>query len=127
MGSFITLNDTLRINKGQGFPSELDIEKHLSDPFSSKDFKGREFEFDQKEQIRVYQQPPLRNFLVEEVDGKWIPWGTCIITEIRHDYKNKVTSGRFEILDIYPPDQLKVAMKMIHPTASAEGYLDDRR
>ena len=30
MGSFIEINDTLRITKEQGFPKELDYEKHIS-------------------------------------------------------------------------------------------------
>ena len=32
MGSFIELNDTLRISKTQGFPGELDLQKHLETP-----------------------------------------------------------------------------------------------
>jgi hypothetical protein len=30
MGSFIEINDTLRITKEQGFPEELDLETHSS-------------------------------------------------------------------------------------------------
>ena len=64
MGSFIELNDTLRITKEQGFPDFLDIKTHLQTPYTMQDVEGKEFTFTAKEKIRVYQQPPVRNFLV---------------------------------------------------------------
>ena len=38
MGSFIEINDTLRITKEQGFPAELDVKKHLLQPYRIEDF-----------------------------------------------------------------------------------------
>jgi len=33
MGSYIEFNDTLQLTTEQGFPAELDLEKHLQEPF----------------------------------------------------------------------------------------------
>ena len=45
MGSFLEINDTLQITREQGFPKELDYEKHLKKPFKAEDFKDKEFSF----------------------------------------------------------------------------------
>lgn len=82
MGAYIEINDTLRITKEQGFPSQLDIQTHLKKPYSFKDFKDKVFKFSSKPKIRVFKIPPVRDFLVEEVDGKWIYWGLCHIIEV---------------------------------------------
>lgn len=107
MGSFIEINDTLRINKEQGFPAELDIAQHLQNPFKLEDFASKVFSFSGKPKIRIYKIPPVRNFLVEEVDGKWIYWGLCFITETTLDYENENTSGKFKIIHINSPEQMK--------------------
>lgn len=70
MGSIVKLNDTLQITKKQGFPEELNYEKHKIHPYKAEDFEGRVFEFKDKPQIRNYHMPPVRNFLVENVNGK---------------------------------------------------------
>lgn len=76
MGSFIEINDTLRITKEQGFPKELDYKKHISVEggyFNAKMFEGKVFEFKEKPAIRIFKIPPVRNFLVEYTeDGKWL-------------------------------------------------------
>ena len=113
MGSFIEVNDTLQITKAQGFPRELVYEKHLKKPFTTKYFEGKEFSFTDKKEIRVYQQSPVTNLLVENVDGKWLFWGMVEITEIRHDYVKKVTSGKYRIIQIYYPFEMKQMEKLI--------------
>ena len=113
MGSFIEINDTLRISKGQGFPAELDVEQHLRHPYEMLNFEGREFEFHSKDKIRVYKSPPVRNFLVEEVEGKWVYWGRCHITEIIHDYQRQTTKGKFKIISINSPQDMKRAFDLI--------------
>jgi len=113
MGSYIELNDTLRINKEQGFPRELDIKKHLVKPYKTQDFKDMIFEFKNKPDIRVYKIPPVRNFLVEEIDGKWLYWGLCHVTEVHHDYINKTTSGKYKIIHINTPEQMRQAFDLI--------------
>lgn len=113
MGSFIEINDTLRITKEQGFPAELDINKHLQDPYKIEDFKDKVFEFRAKPKIRVYKQPPVRNFLVEDVNGKWLYWGRCYILEIHHDYLKQETSGKFKIIAINTPEEMKQSFNLI--------------
>ena len=119
MGSFIELNDTLQINKAQGFPGELDLKKHLKKPFKASDFKGKVFSFKNKKDIRVYQQPPVRNLFVENKNGEWIYWGLIMITEIKHNYEKKVTSGKFKVVQIYTPKEMKEMKKLIEVKYSA--------
>ena len=113
MGSFIEINDTLRITKEQGFPAGLDIKKHIEQPYKIEDFKNKIFEFKAKPKIRVYKIPPVRNFLVEDIDGKWLYWGRCHIIEINHDYLKQETSGKFKIIAINTPVQMKQAFELI--------------
>ena len=113
MGSLIELNDTLQINKEQGFPSELVLEKHLKHPYSASQFSDIIFEFKAKPSIRVYHAPPVRNFLVENRNGKWIYWGLIHIIEETHDMVNKKTSGKFKIIYINTPEEMKKAHELI--------------
>ncbi len=113
MGSFIEVNDTLNISKSQGFPKELDYSKHKSKTFRAEDFKNKIFEFKDKPKIRIYQSPPIRNFLVENIDGKWLYWGLVHIIEITHDNVNQTTSGKFKIIYIYTPEEMKQAHNII--------------
>src|SRR3989338_11300775 len=112
MGAQITLNDTLQITKEQGFPIELDIEIHLTKPFKVEDFEGKIFSFKDKKDIRVYKIPPVRNFLVENRNGKWIYWGLVHVLETTCDYENKTTSGKFKIIYIYTSEEMKKAHAM---------------
>lgn len=107
MGSFIELNDTLQLTKEQGFPAELDLVKHFKKPFSAKDFESRVFEFRDKPAVRLYQAPPVRNFLVENRGGKWIYWGLAHVLEVTHDYVKKTTSGKYKIITIYKPEDIE--------------------
>jgi hypothetical protein len=107
MGSMIEINDTLQITKEQGFPLELDLEKHLQNPLKAEDFKDSIFEFHDKKEIRIYKAPPVRNFLVENRAGKWIYWGLIHIVELHYDYINKITSGKYKIININTPEEMK--------------------
>ena len=113
MGSFIELNDTLQITKDQGFPPELDLAKHLQTPFTAEDFKDKIFEFHNKPDVRIYKLPPVRNFFVENRDGKWIYWGLIHIVETTCDYVKKTTSGKYKIIYINTPDEMKKAHDLI--------------
>ena len=113
MGSLIEINDTLQLTKEQGFPLELDLENHLQKPFTAKDFEGQVFEFKDKPKIRIYKAPPVRNFLVENREGKWIYWGLVYLTEVTHDYVKQTTSGKFKIIYINTPEQMKSAHDLI--------------
>ncbi len=109
----IEINDTLQLTKEQGFPLELNLERHLKTPFRAEDFDGKIFEFRGKKEIRIYKLPPIRNFLVENKNGKWIYWGLVHILEVTHDYEHKTTSGKFKIIYIYTPDEMRKAHKLI--------------
>ena len=113
MGSFIEINDTLQLTTEQGFPSELDYTRHMNHPFTAKDFKGRVFGFKGKPNIRIYKLPPVRNFLAQNIDGKWLYWGFVHVIEVTHDNINQTTSGKFKIIYINTPEQMKVAQKII--------------
>ncbi len=113
MGSFIIINDTLQISTEQGFPKELDYDKHKVKPFKASDFEGKIFEFKNKPEIRIYQQPPVRNFLVQNIKGKWLYWGLVHVVEVVHDTVNQTTSGKFKIIYIYTPEEMKYAHRLI--------------
>ena len=113
MGSFIEINDTLQITIEQGFPSELDYEKHKVKPFRAEDFKDRIFKFKDKPKVRLYKLPPVRNFLVQNIDGKWLYWGLVHIVELTHDNVKQTTSGKYKIIHINTPDEMKYAHKLI--------------
>ena len=83
MGSFIEINDTLQITKEQGFPQELDWKQHILKPYTAEQFQDKVFEFKDKSGIRLYKVPPVRNFLVENIDGKWLYWGLIHILETK--------------------------------------------
>ncbi len=113
MGSFIEINDTLQLTSAQGFPKELNLEEHLKVSFSAENFKDKIFEFKNKPEIRVYKIPPVRNFLVENRNGKWIYWGLVHIVETTCDYINKITSGKFKIIYVNSPEEMKRAHELI--------------
>lgn len=108
MGSYIELNDTLQITTEQGFPASiLDLEKHQNQPIALDDVKDKIFEFQHKQNARVYHSPPTRCFLVHNIDGKWLYWGHVYIVEqtISIDPQgDKFTSGKFIITKIYDPE-----------------------
>jgi len=113
MGSLIEINDTLQISIEQGFPKELDYEQHKIKPFTAEDFADKIFEFRDKSKIRIYQTPPVRNFLVQNINGKWLYWGLVHITEIVHDNIKQTTSGKFKIIYIYTPEEMRQAYQLI--------------
>lgn len=113
MGSYIEINDTLRISKAQGFPNELLIEKHLSTPYTLSDVAEKVFTFSRKPKVRLYQAPPVRNFLVEDIAGKWLYWGLVHILEVHHDYVKQETSGKFIIIHLNTPSEMKKAYDLI--------------
>lgn len=122
MGSIIEINDTLQLTSEQGFPAVLDLETHLKIPFKSENFDEKIFEFKNKPGVRVYQAPPVRNFLVENKNGKWIYWGLVHILNITHDYENKTTSGKFKIIYLYTPDEMRKAHDLIDRNKETEFF-----
>ena len=120
MGSYIETNDTLQITREQGFPIELNYEKHKVNPYKAEDFEGKIFEFKNKPNIRVYHRPPVRNFLVENINGKWLYWGLIHILEIHHDYINNTTSGKYKIIYINTPEEMVHAHNIIDRNESTK-------
>lgn len=112
MGSMIETNDTLQITREQGFPLELDIARHLVSPIKVEEFSGRVFEFKDKKDLRIYHAPPVRNFFVENRGGKWIYWGLVHILSITHDNERKTTSGKFKIIYINTPEEMKAVFHL---------------
>lgn len=113
MWSFIEINDTLQISKEQWFPSELNYEVHKNKPYNAADFKDKVFEFKGKDKIRIYKIPPVRNFLVENINWKWLYWWLIHIIEVKHDYVNWLTSWKFRIIHIYTPDEMQYTHRII--------------
>ena len=112
MGNIIEINDTLQITSEQGFPEELSYEKHAVSPFSADQFKDKEFAF-RKAGIRLYKFPPVRNFLVENKNGKWLYWGLIHVVEVSHNYSQNTTTGKFKIVYIYTLEEMKIAHGLI--------------
>jgi hypothetical protein len=125
MGSYIEINDTLRINKEQGFPAELDLETHLKSPYQLKDVENKVFHFTSKPSIRIYKIPPIRNFLAEEIGDRWVYWGLCYVLEVTHDYEKEETSGSFKIIRLNTPDEMKEMFKLIHFANPELNYFTD--
>ena len=113
MWGLIEINDTLQITKEQGFPDVLKYNKHVKGPFTAEQFEWQIFEFFDKPKIRVYKAPPVRNFLVENIDGKWLYWGLIHVLEEVHNMENKTTSGKYKIIHIYTPEEMKFAHRLI--------------
>lgn len=113
MGSFVEFNDTLQLTSAQGFPVELVLEKHGENPYRAEDFADKVFAFRDKESVRIFHAPPVRTFLVENRDDKWIYWGLCEVLHVEHDLVAKMTSGKFRITYIYTPEEMCAAHGMI--------------
>lgn len=114
MGSIIEINDTLQITADQGFPSTLlSLEKHLKEPITLSEVKGKVFSFAKKDRARIYQGDPVRVYLVQNIDGKWLFWGKIYIQSQTISKKLDAqgnwladqweTSGTFIIVDLYEP------------------------
>jgi len=102
MGTAIEINDTLKISKERGFPVELTLEDHLRDPATTMSkVAGKQFPFSNAGE-RLYNRPPTRVFLVQEIDGKWLYWGHAMV--VRQTLtEDKKTEGILEIVGIHDP------------------------
>ncbi len=107
MGSFVELNDTLQITKEQGFPAQiLDVKKHQKKAISIDAVKDKIFEFHNKPGARIYHPAPNRVFLIQNIAGKWVYWGTIVMLEqrITWDGKSHKTCGKYKIIQLYDPE-----------------------
>ena len=112
MGSFIEMNDTLQITTEQGFPENiLNLEKHRKKPIKIEQLKSRIFKFTNKPNARHYHTPPVRCFLVHNINGKWLYWGKVLVFEQTISGKSEesqTTSGKYEIIEIYEPEYQEI-------------------
>jgi hypothetical protein len=122
MGSFVEVNDTLQLTKEQGFPAQLDLEQHFKHPITLAQVKNKTFSFHNKKDIRIYHSPPVRNFLAENRDGKWIYWGKVLLTEITHDYVKRTTSGKFRIITLFSPEEMREAFHVLDQRAEKDYF-----
>jgi len=114
MGSYIEINDTLQITSAQGFPKELNIKKHLKNPYKLKEFKNRVFTFTNKANIRIFHSPPVRVFFAQNINDVWLYWGLVEIQELKLDMVKKTTSGKYKIVKIFTPKEMKNAEDILH-------------
>lgn len=114
MGSYIEINDTLQITTEQGFPKILDIKKHLNKPYKTVDFKGKVFQFSGKDNIRIFHSPPVRVFFAQNIKGTWLYWGLVEILELKLDMVKKTTSGKYRIVKIFTPQEMRNAEEILH-------------
>lgn len=113
MGTGIELNDTLQLSNAQGFPADvLNLERHRSTPLKLEDVGERTFEFANKDGARVFHLDPVRVYLVQNLNGKWLFWGHVLIQSQSitkasgngsSDPSSWVTSGTYKVVDIYDP------------------------
>ena len=125
MGSYFEINDTLQITTEQGFPKELKLTKHLRISFKACDFKKRIFEFRNKPNLRLFHAPPVRVFFAHNIKGKWLYWGQIEITELKLDYLKQTTSGKYRIVKIFSPEEMKQAESTIHGTSEETKYFNN--
>lgn len=114
MGSYIEINDTLQITSDQGFPKELNISKHLKNPIKFKDLKKKVFVFNNKSNLRIYHSPPVRVFFAQNINDIWLYWGLVEIQELHLDMVNKTTSGKYKIVKIFTPKEMRNAEGILH-------------
>lgn len=117
MGSLIELNDTLQLNMEQGFPSDiLNYKKHQHQPIQMEEVQGKTFKFYNKDSARLFHLDPIRVYLAQNIDGKWLFWGKALIQSLHIEKKMTqqgswdgewVTSGTFIIQDLYDPEYQK--------------------
>lgn len=125
MGNFIEVNDTLQITVAQGFPSDVfDLKRHQKCPVTLADVEGQVFRFFEKPRARVYHLEPVRVFLVENIEGKWLFWGHA---QIQSQTISKAldengawtgewqTGGEFVLSQVYEPKYQEVVTRRESP------------
>lgn len=122
------MNDTLRISVEQGFPAHiLNLERHRRKPITADELSLMVFGFHSKKGVRRYHPAPIRNFLVQDIDGKWLYWGKILmlmqIVE-GEDAETNQTSGKYRVLEIYDPVyQRQITM---HESPSGLSYFSEK-
>ncbi len=106
MGSRIEINDTLKLKRGDGFPTHIEL--------------GGIYSFIIPER-RLYHLKPVRVFLVEEIDGKWNFVGQAMILEQTIDAVREETRGVFQVSALYPAEYVEMMNRYDAPPG--KGYV----
>lgn len=122
MGSLVEMNDTLQLTTEQGFPVELDYEKHERGEIDTGLLLDKTFSFRWKLGIRLYQSPSVRNFLVHNIEGKWLYWGLVQILKLEHDHEKKTTSGEFKIMYLFTSEEMRMAHRLIDRNTNTDFF-----
>lgn len=108
----------------------LNWREHQKNPVTLLKLKGLEFSFC-KPEARIYHLDPVRVFLVENIESKWLFWGHALIQkqEIRKlnpgpNWKagDWETAGVFLIESIYDPDYQKLVSLNESPPGKCFGF-----
>ena len=127
MGSTLELNDTLLLTAEQGFPKDkLNLQQHQKQGISLHDLADQTFTFT-KDGARVFHLDPVRVFLVQKIEGKWLFWGNALIQSqtIRKSPRDGqwVTTGQFIVSKIYDPETQRLFTN--HESPSGKGFFDN--
>lgn len=131
MGSNVEVNDTLQLTIDQGFPATvLDLTKHVQSPVTLADVDQMTFQFSNKPGARLFHLDPVRVFLVQNIDGKWLIWGKVLIqSQTVHKEMSAgkwtgqwLTSGTYKIIDLYEPSYQETFTKRESP--AGKSYFD---
>ena len=120
--STFELNDTLQITREQWFPEVLDIEVHEKNPIPLSYIEDKVFSFSGKAWLRNFVAYPVRVFLVENRGWKWIYWWLCQILETTVDYVRRETSGKYRIIKIFSPEEMKSMFHLTHTQNPEQNY-----
>ena len=71
----------------------------------AKDFESRIFEFTSKQKVRIYKLPSVHNFLVQNIDGKWLYWELVHVLEVTN--KQSLVNSKSSIF--ITPEEMKHA------------------
>ena len=128
MASYVEMNDRLILKEVQGFPHELNLKKHRENPLKAEDFYGRTFGFYGKPGKRIYNHSPDTCFLIQDIEDQWLYWGKIIIleqTKSGRSERNQITSGKFEITDIYDPMYQEIITRRESPSSRKSYFGED--
>ncbi|MFK7798055.1 MAG: hypothetical protein AB8E82_11425 [Aureispira sp.] len=125
MGSLIEINDTLLLTEEQGFPTTiLAIHKHQQQAITLEEVQGQLFSF-AKSSARILHKDPVRQFLVQKIEGKWLFWGHALIQSQtiakqldargQWDGQSWQTKGTYIIAKIYDPHYQQLATQYEAP------------
>ena len=127
MGSTLELNDTLLLSTEQGFPEDLlNLQQHQEQGISLSQLTGQTFTFT-KDGARVFHLDPVRVFLVQKIQGKWLFWGNALIqsqTICKSQSDGQwITTGQFIVSKIYDPETQRLFTN--HESPNAKSFFDN--